>query len=325
MWRIISLLMLTFTLGLLFFIADTPPPLETIPNYSPELCTVSTKTPRTSFLGLAVLSIEEPEARQLIEEIGVDFIRVEFRWDRIEPNPGEYNWQYVDEIVSYMTDKELDILATINHPPVWSHDIEKFSEHFDSFLRIFVQRYDEQIDYYEIFNEPNLAGYGWPFKTKSIEHDAHFYASVLTNANITIRSIHPDAFIIFGGLSPSGWNPLEYLELVYRYSHSHCFDILSYHPYGQIDRLVALQTELESFISSLGADNKTVWFAEFGTSDEDIAVETIRKLEQQLPELNGVIWFSLRDLKPWGWNFGLVEYNWDKKPAFAEFEGIFQE
>ncbi len=297
---------------------------EIIPNYNPALCSASPLEPKSSFLGLAELYIEEPRARELIKEIGVDFIRVEFRWDRIEPKEGEYNWEYVDEIFTYLNSENLEILATLNHPPVWAHDIQKLSSHFDNFLQAFISRYGDHIEYYEIFNEPNLPGYGWPFKTENIEHDARLYASVLTNASIKIRALAPNAFIVFGGLSPDGWPPRTFLEFVYKQSNPECFDILSYHPYGQAHRLVELQKELELFVKNQNDENKMIWFAEFGATDEEIAVEIIEKLALDLPKLNGVIWFSLRDLKPYGWNFGLVEYDWEKKPAFEAFKTIFK-
>lgn len=312
------------TLGIRIFIQ--PPSNSTsseiIPAYSTHDCTPSAAQLPTGVFGLAIpFPLDELTKIHLIE-LNVPMVRLEFRWDALQPSPNEFIWTESDAAIAWLTDHNITILATIDHPPTWAHNITTLSRDFNDFLSAFTARYAHRITYYEIFNEPNLRGYGWPFQTGVLQHDAKLYASVLTNANVAIRKYDPNGFIMLGGLSPDGISPHEYLAEVYAHSNPDCFDIVSYHPYGQSNRLTELQDELEAFLATQGDAHKPVWFGEFGTSDEVLVPSILHDVTHHAPALNALIWFSLRDLKSTGWNFGLVEYSGEKKPAFETFKAF---
>jgi len=312
------------TLGLIFILSEREvQPMASVPDFSAEACVPSTAQPGTGLLGLAALSVAEPEAQALIVDLAVSLVRVEFRWDYIQPAKGEYDWEKYDEIVDTLVQNNVSILATVNHAPVWAHPIETLADDFGVFLEAFVVRYGDRIDLYEIFNEPNLPGYGWAFESGDVQYDAKLFASILVKANQVIRDQSLDALIISGGLSPDN-DPRTFTKHMYEFVAADCFDIFSFHPYGRGERLVAVQTQWETYLAELGDSGKPVWFAEFGTSDEETTATVLRQLDGQMDELNAVIWFSLRDLKPTGWNFGLVEHDWQKKPAYDQFKKIVQ-
>lgn len=299
------------------------PVRQPIPAFDAKECRPSDQVAPNAVLALAALSIAEPEALEAVDELGVDTVRVEFRWDHIEPGRMEYDWQRFDGVVSALRDRDIDIIATINHPPVWAHDVNDLSPEFARFLGDFLERYQDEVLVYEIFNEPNLPGYGWPFGTGSTTYDAGMYASVLVEANRAIRTLDSSALIMIGGLSPSG-EPLEYIDALYAHGIGDCYDIFSYHPYGQAERLIEVQSELESILAGYGDETKPVWFGEFGTSDDELRADILAAVERQLPELDGMVWFSLRDLKRFGWDFGLMEYDWTKKDDFERFERLVE-
>ena len=316
------MLVVVFVVGLNFF-NKKPAEVAAVPDFSPEKCIASTATPKKGVLGLAVLAAAEPEALPLIKDLGVQLVRVEFRWDHIEPVQGEYNWGLFDGEVADLYDNKVDILATIDHAPVWAHEIETLAVDFGVFLEAFVERYGERIELYEIFNEPNLPGYGWAFELGNVAHDAKLYASMIVKANEVIRPLKPEALIMSGGLSPDN-NPETFARHMYEHLTPGCFYIFSFHPYGRGDRLVGVQAEWSEFLAAQGDVGKPVWFAEFGTSDEETVEEVLMQVDVQLPDLGAVVWFSLHDLKPAGWNFGLVEYNWDKKPGYEQFKEVIR-
>ncbi len=294
-------------------------------NLATYVCTKNVSSPKRHILGIAAFSIEDPITLQYISDLGVDWVRVEFRWDEIEPSKSAYQWAKFDKIVADLRSKNINILATIDHPPVWAHPIETLGTDYQNFLHNFVVRYKNDISYYEIFNEPNLPGYGWPFVTGDIDRDTKVYAAMVKISNRVIRNVQPDAFIISGGLSPSEdvYKFDAYVQALYANLPPACFDIFSMHPYGRADTLTQLQKDLRTYIGNLGDPGKTVWFGEFGTSENDtVYIQTLQKLGAQLKDLDGVIWFSLRDLKPTGWNFGLREYDWSEKPQYQLFKEL---
>lgn len=315
------------TVAMLSFLSNSQSKNDTgqVPMYDTVACQLSSKTVPANKLGLAVLSIAEPEALEKIDELGVQMIRFEFRWDQIEAQEGIFNWEEYDESVAALADRGVEIFATLNHPPVWAHEVSVSAPSFQAFLQTFIARYGEHISYYEIFNEPNLQGYGWPFGKDDIAYNANLYASILVSANQTIRSLDTEAFIVSAGLSPDGQDYQEFTKKLHEHISGDCYDIFSFHPYGRGDILVETQSEIKALLSELGVADKPVWFAEFGTSDEELLVPTIKQVSEQIKELDGLIWFSLRDLKARGWNFGLVEYDWSEKPAYGEFKQLVEQ
>lgn len=293
------------------------------PLYTRSQCQKSTLAAPRGFIGIADLSITKPESQQLLKELRASFVRVEVRWDNIEKTRGEYDWTELDAIVEFLNKENATAIFTINHPPVWSHDIEEFGNNTSIFITALAKRYKSYIDYYEIFNEPNLPGYGWPFPNSNMRHNATLYASVLTLTNQALRKVDEDAFIILGGLSISD-HPQEFLHEIYQQTSKNCFDIVSIHPYGRSKKLVETLAEYRTITTKYNDAEKPIWFGEFGTSDDSIMLETLQDTLRQVNELDGLIWFSLRDLKPYGWNFGLVEYDGTKKPAFYEFKAYLK-
>jgi hypothetical protein len=302
---------------------NQPDVVTMVPDFSPDVCVASTATPKTGVLGLAALSIAEPEAMEMVDDLGVQLVRVEFRWDQIEPVRGEYNWERFDRVIKNFHYNGVEVLATINHVPAWAYSAESLTVDFEIFLENFLGRYGNEISLYEIFNEPNLPGYGWPFSSDDINYDAKLYASVLVKANEIIRQQNPEALIMIGGLSPDN-DPGVFIKHLYEYVNPLCYDIFSFHPYGRGASLVEVQQQWNDFLAENGDVDKPIWFAEFGTNDDATAEEVLLQVDAQLPQLGGVVWFSLRDLRPIGWNFGLVEYNWTKKPVYEKFKEVVE-
>jgi hypothetical protein len=298
-------------------------PVE-IPPFSADVCQASPVPVPENMLGLAALSIAEPEAQALIRDLSVEMVRVEFRWDEIEPEKGGFEWERHDEIVRFLTNEGVYIMATVDWAPVWSHDSRTLAADFQAFITTLVERYGDSITLFEVFNEPNLPGYGWSFGSDDREFDARLYASVLVAANEGIRSARPDAHIMIGGLSHQD-DAGAYIDALYQHLAPDCFDVFSYHPYGQGARLVELQAELRAQLARNGDAGKPIWFGEFGTSDQEYRAPTLAQVRSQLSELDGLVWFSLRDLKPVGWNFGLVEYDWEARPEYEQFKTIVAE
>lgn len=325
---IIGLLLLTTVyLGMLFANHRTIPSQDsTLAVVDAHTCISNNNTPAKNILALASLNINEPEAQAMILDLGVNWVRVEFRWDQIEAEQDQYDWTYHDAIVTFLNEHGINIIATINHPPVWSHTtVDTLKRGTEKFLLSFAEHYGASVEYYEIFNEPNLPGFGWPFGGENTAYDAQLYAHVLVAANNAIRAVDSEAFILLAGLSPDGTDAKEWVTELYKHIVPDCYDIFVYHPYGADNNLVAVQNNFKQFIDGIDPKNKPVWFGEFGTNEDNYRTELLEVIDRQLSQLDMLVWFSLRDLKKYGWNFGLVEYDWRKKPEYEQFKIIVKE
>ena len=104
---------------------------------------------------------------------------------------------------------------------------------FGNFARTFADRYGNQIDYYQIWHEPNLsASWGDTFV------DPAAYADMLREAALNIRTADPDSHILTAALSatledgPLNLNELSFLDQLYQAKADQWFDIVAIQPFG---------------------------------------------------------------------------------------------
>lgn len=120
----------------------------------------------------------------LSQELGATWMRAEFDWRAIEKSDGTYDWIAADDMVSEMNKYGFHLLGNINYLPTNLQTWEDIRSHFQKFTRALAERYGSQgIAYYEIFNEPNLPGWGWLDKKTRPEEYVGEYSILLAIAN----------------------------------------------------------------------------------------------------------------------------------------------
>jgi beta-glucosidase/6-phospho-beta-glucosidase/beta-galactosidase len=100
------------------------------------------------------------EDLKTISELGIRQFRYPIPWHRLEREPGQYDWQFLDQLIPYATEElGLSIIADPLHHtsyPKWLTDgflDERFVSTFCSMLAAFAERYPT-ITTYAPFNEP---------------------------------------------------------------------------------------------------------------------------------------------------------------------------
>jgi len=100
-----------------------------------------------------------------MESAGFRWLRQRFAWDAIEISPGVYDWGAWDAIVEGAARHNLELLAVLDGTPAWARaDVDAGnalappaeSRGFGDFVTVFATRYGDQIDYYQIWDEPNI-------------------------------------------------------------------------------------------------------------------------------------------------------------------------
>jgi len=209
----------------------------------------------------------------LLSDAHFVWIRQSFYWRQIETAPGHFDWSSSDRILAHLSDyRSLRLVAVLDDrlatPP---RDHSKFA----SFAREFALRYGDRIDYYQVWDNPNLADH-WDGRVNPAD-----YADLLAQSAIAIRSVDSGARILLGGLSPTletgpqNLNDVRYLEQLYQAGAAPYFDIVAAKPYGfdtgpddrrvddsvlNFSRVVLLRKVMETH----GDAGKAVWASNWG-------------------------------------------------------------
>lgn len=211
-----------------------PPTLPIQPN-SP-LGTTVTLTQYESDAELA-------QALATMRSMGITWIRQELRWDEIELQPGEYEWEAYDRVMGAAEEAGLPVLVLLNRTPVWARS-PKESENplappqeltaFVRFAEVAAARYQDAAFAWQIWDEPNLM----PHWGTEVIIDPTNYAEMLRQSTPAIRLHDERAQVVTAGLGPTlepgGFNMSEtrFLEGLYGAGAADYFDAVALKPYG---------------------------------------------------------------------------------------------
>jgi O-antigen ligase len=237
----------------------------------------------------ASLEQYEPTDRQralaMIEAAGLHWVRQSFPWAEIEPQPGHYRWQPWDEVVSAVGAHDLSLIAVLDTSPSWARretDIDnpytppQEIADYGRFVRAFAERYGTQVDYYQVWDEPNVSvhwGDGYV--------DAAAYTTLLREGYAQIQAADPVAYVLTAGLAPTteegplNLNEVVFLRGLYAAGGRDYFDILAAKPYGfwsgpddRREDVAALNFSRLALLRQVMVDEsdggKAVWAVEFG-------------------------------------------------------------
>lgn len=229
----------------------------------------------------------------LIRRLGAGLLRLEFPWPLIEPQRGVFDWRRSDYIVRQVDRQGLALLPVLVYSPPWAAtgaSRPPRAGDFGRFAKRFAARYGRSIDYYELWNEPDIARY-WEGT------QAEYVSRVLVPGYRAIKAPDPQAKIVLGGpaKADAGW-----LHGIYNHGGGRFFDVMSYHDYtGDPAALARNAFTVESVLEAHGQGSKPIWLAEYGreeASTADVHHQWLFRtaLTEKLP-LARAVWYTLRD------------------------------
>jgi polysaccharide biosynthesis protein PslG len=197
--------------------------------------------------------VEEAKVRRTMEmarDGGFTLIRQQLVWGEIEvPAKGQFvdratgesSWAKYDRIVRLAGEYGLDVLFRIETSPTWARPgnpkLETPPDDFDDygdFVASVVERYQGQVRYYQLWNEPNLA-FEWGGAGPAPAWD---YVDLLKIGYRRAKAVDPNSVILSAALAPTieesvlGWNDLKFLQQMYDFGAKDYFDILGSNVYG---------------------------------------------------------------------------------------------
>src|SRR5690554_3106341 len=138
----------------------------------------------------------------------VNWVRQVFPWDRIEPEQGIYDWETWDRIVDTVGQREdIRIIAVLMFTPSWTRTTLSPDQRtappsdpvqFGNFAAAFAERYGKSIDYYQIWDEPNLTEAWGKLEPRAVD-----YLAMLREAYTAIHAADRYATVISGALAPT--------------------------------------------------------------------------------------------------------------------------
>jgi len=196
--------------------------------------------------GIQMGTLEE-EAIRIASTLGVKWTRLQASWSSIEKEKGKFDFSRTDSAFASALDNGITPFVTIGGsnkaytgeyipedpklteiygirpaPPTVS---EEALESWLFFVDTTVNRYKDQIQYWEVWNEPNHFAY-WGGPPDGKEYGRLLYATAKL-----IRELQPDAKILGGSMA--GLDP-EFTEDFLSLGTGPLLDIITYHHYGII-------------------------------------------------------------------------------------------
>ncbi len=144
-------------------------------------------------------------------QLRLNWVKLQVRWEFVEPEEGVYDWSYLDVFFQSVTEKNVKVLVGVVTAPEWARqpgaDLTKHgppadNQKFADFVAQLIMRYPGKIHAIEVWNEMNLDR-----EWASINGiNAPEYVEMLRVAANTIRFLDPNILVVSGALSPTGVN-----------------------------------------------------------------------------------------------------------------------
>jgi hypothetical protein len=142
-------------------------------------------------------------------QLDLPWVKMQVRWEDIEPEEGEYNWMYTDTYIPSAAERGVKVLISVVTAPPWArepgvntqmHGPPADPQKFADFVGEVLERYPGQIHAVEVWNEQNLDR-EW---TSTRGLSATNYVELLRVTHDKIKSIDPGIIVVSGALSPTG-------------------------------------------------------------------------------------------------------------------------
>lgn len=313
-------------------LASTAPSEGTIREATATCTRTSAQVP-SGLLGISDPHASEAEVISIIADAGVTWVRAEFHWSQIEPVAGGgYRWGPYDRMVRAYRARGIRVQAILTYiPDSQPRDWARIADAFHKFTAAAVARYAPMgVHHWEVFNEPNLPGYGWLSRDQSAQSNLGGYTLLLARANQAVRANDPSGVVLIGGIASDQHRglPLERtMQIIYGLGARNCFDVMAYHPYGYQGMFPQARARVDAVLVENQDTGKPVWFNEYGWTDQtamDMSVNPtvstnpmLRALSQRA-SADALFWFSAKDYSGRSGTptFGLANFDGQRRPSF---------
>jgi polysaccharide biosynthesis protein PslG len=272
----------------------------------------------------------------LMKQAGVYWIRTDFSWGQIETSLNTYNFTVYDYIVNKAIANGMQVLALIPQYdiPTWRNGNNDWQypptspQEYGDFVKKVAEHFKGRIMLYEIGNEQN--GSWFTPNPSAID-----YMNLLKASYPLIKQVDSNAKVISGGLSPSSQT---FLTAMYQNGLKGNADYIGYHPYSwpaspdfiEYPETFSEIAEMRTIAQSFGDNSPFMatevgWPTYTGGVSESTQANYINRVFKKImiEDYQYVQVACIYDFIDDGTNksdpennFGILRYNYVKKPAF---------
>lgn len=284
---------------------DCPPPPVSWPSLHPLL---------SPGLGVEIFPHQlTGNDRALLAQLKPALLRIPLGWSYTWPGPG--NWGPTDAAldVAESIGARLVLILDYRHPDGgWPWESEEAVAEWEQLLRDAAARYAGRPVIFEVWNEPNFAGF-WPPDGA----DPSQYWRFAIHAAREIRNVDPFACIVAPALAGIDLDWFEAPEVAEAVA---LFDAFSVHPYRKESPATFADDvrEIECRLKEKAGMRAPLIVSEWGYADREEAARYLPEAwaacrEAGVPVL---VWYQWRSGDG---RFGLLNDSFEKQPAWAAF------
>ncbi|MEZ4830464.1 MAG: hypothetical protein R2873_00435 [Caldilineaceae bacterium] len=228
---------------------------------------------------------ERRHALRRLHDAGFGWVRQRVDWSTVEPARGDLHWGEIDAILADIVAAQLTPVIVLDGSPAWARhprDADNplappadFAD-FARFAAAFADRYGEDVRFYQIWDEPNIA----PHWGNRLIEPVH-YARLLKDAAAAVRAADADAVIVTAALAPTrdrghtAVDEVTFLQRLYAAGGAADFDAVAVQPFGfgnppadprsRVDVLNFARLRLIRRVTIAAGDAETpIWAVRFG-------------------------------------------------------------
>ncbi|MCE5215617.1 hypothetical protein LLH03_01190 [bacterium] len=214
----------------------------------------------------------------LMAQAGVHWIRPWLAWENVwsvqQPTADVWDTRALDAALRRMESYRMEYQAILFNAPQWvtgnagwRAPPEERLGLWSGYVRRLVSQYKDRIQYWEVWNEPDLM---WQEQTR---HSGAHYVAVLKAAWEAAKAADPNCKVL--GLSHAGY--MEWLERVGQLGAKDYFDIATIHSYAAPSGYSAAVKQRRDMLARYGMGDKPLWINELGATAYDFSPEYSRK------------------------------------------------
>ena len=304
---------------------------------------------------------KHPAQIKALQDMGVQWVRIDLHWDRIEPQKGQYDVAALDKLMQKVKDAGLQPVVYlvgsapfINSAPTGTtFELDTWpptdNAVYASRMVMLAKRYS-WVEYWQIWNEPNISTFWKP------QPDADKFGALVKsvrdafNADPSLASKK----LVLGGMAYYSQIPGTdklMLQALRDNGTLKLVDVVAYHPYTETpegdpdpvdpNNFITRATLMNKLLRDAGV--KQIWATEFGWSSYTGPVDFQAQITeaQQADYLNRrltmmkkldfdrVFVFALQELEPWVSNrdqhYGMIRLDGSQKPAYTAVKNWIQQ
>ena len=282
--------------------------------------------------------VECERESQAAAAIGAKLLRTGFTWESLEPAPGEFRFELLDELLAMNAKYGMRQIFMVAYTPAWAakpglvanaKDWNEWNKSapdpdaLEAFVEKFAEHYRGKIEFYEFWNEPDLDFW---------RGTAEEYLECLKRVRRALKKSDPEAKLITGGFAYVGARSKPGFQEQVLAEGQDDFDFHGYHQHGDFSEYERVLEGPLARMRRVLRSPKPIFFTETGfyISNGNYlqqAENVVRKIVHAWATgARGYLWFNMRDdgFLP-GYcehNYGLVTNDWYPKEGFAAFNTL---